>query len=109
MPSFLTDDGVRLDYLESGCGPAARVLRLRREQSRHDVRDRDSQSGAVPGVEKGPVRIARLLKALDLGRAAAALTGPELAVILEHDGHVANVEQPKAFNEVLVGFLEKLD
>ena len=112
--------------------------------------------GRFPRWKKGPVRIARLLMRLDLSRAAAALTGPELAllhdhaiadwrltiekvevpvlfvagaesefwpsshaaasariapsgssVVIEHDGHVANVEQPKAFNEVLLAFLAR--
>ena len=103
------------------------------------------------------MRIARLLTALDLGRAAAALTGPELALVhdlatsdwrpviatcrvpalfvagaesefwpsshaaasaaiapngasavIEQCGHVAYVEQPKAFNAGLLRFLAKL-
>jgi pimeloyl-ACP methyl ester carboxylesterase len=113
--------------------------------------------GRFPLHKKGPVRIARLLKRLDLGRASAALLGPELALLHDHavadwrpviakssapvlfvagaesefwpsshaaasaalaptgsstviesDGHAANIEQPKAFNEVLLGFLAGL-
>jgi non-heme chloroperoxidase len=110
-----------------------------------------------PLLKKGPVRIARLLKALDLGRTTAALLGRELALVHDHaladwrpviahnpapvlfvagaesefwpsshaaasaaiapagssvvipkSGHVANIEQPKAFNKVLLRFLVRL-
>jgi pimeloyl-ACP methyl ester carboxylesterase len=107
-----------------------------------------------PFLKKGPVRIARLLKRLDLGRTSLALLGRELALVHDHAladwrpviaqspkpvlfvagaesefwpsshaaasaaiapagssavipkaGHVANIEQPKAFNKVLLRFL----
>ena len=40
--------------------------------------------------------------------ASAALNPLHRAVVLEHDGHAANIEQPKAFNAALLGFIESL-
>jgi non-heme chloroperoxidase len=37
--------------------------------------------------------------------ASAALTENGVSVVLENDGHAANIEQPKAFNRAMLGFL----
>ncbi|MEJ3406058.1 alpha/beta hydrolase [Rathayibacter sp. YIM 133350] len=114
--------------------------------------------GRVSAASKGPVRIARILRALDPGRgagrpsfspaelallgdharadwrvsiaatpvpilfvagresefwpaehaaAAAALNPLATSVVIEHDGHAANIEQPARFNAALLGFLRR--
>lgn len=40
--------------------------------------------------------------------ASAALTVHGSSVVLAHDGHAANIEQPRAFNAALLGFLRSL-
>jgi non-heme chloroperoxidase len=56
-----------------------------------------------PIAKKGPVRIFRLLRALDLGRASVALTGPELALL--HDHAVADWRDGVAMADVPVLFV----
>ena len=40
--------------------------------------------------------------------AAAAIAPSGSSVVIGHAGHVANVEQPRPFNEALLAFLAKL-
>ena len=133
-------------------GLAVRVLRLRRVQRRHATsRPASPIPAGTRSASKGPVRVARLLRGMDLKAAKAGFTPAELellndhakrdwrptiaattvpvlfiagrgervlavrargrrgsahsaratSAVIEKAGHATNIEQPKAFDELL--------
>lgn len=115
MPSLTADDGVRLDYTEYGDAAGRPVVLIAGFKApattwRYQVPAFADAGYRVLAVDlRGHGTSEHPEHGVDMARrgrdVTAALAADGTAVVLDDDGHAANMEQPKAFNRAVLEWL----